>query len=938
MTGRNDSQDVNLIKSVVHTATQAPRLWLGVPLGIGVIELAIFSVIMAALKFESIPFLLFHIIPIQLTRENPYWPSHMLETLKKFFSPNKNIHGKGVLTLTARYGSKGAPKQGVISKERTLGAELPYSRQIDGCTALTHAGDYTRTFALEGVPYRTLGNAEINDKTERLGLALNTLLATPYVCVWAHYRRKKSNVHHANLTYDNHFSTEFAKKYAAKFDKAGLMENHIYLSVVVRGAINGVDRAAIKLRQGNASEVKDSLSATKATLDSLCSTIKASLKGYSPRLLETKAETGVSELASFYSALLNGTDVVVGLRRESLSESIVKAHIHFGDEVIEIQHPSHSIYAGILAINAPYSCEQIDARLLEPLMSTKYEYLLSQSLTVRHTATAIKDFEDLLKKVLSTDGNEIYAAELKEVITLLQANKMRMGDHEFHLIIYGNTVKELSDNIADAVERLETKQVVLQRESKGELKANYLSILPANFRGQRIRAMPLSTKNFSCFFPMHNHPKGNPEGSQWGKPIVTLKTDAGTAYSFNFHVPTQVKPKAKNNEVADDAEAMFERDEGGELNIEVDLRLNKRAVGSCLIIGPTGSGKTVLSTMLKALARRESFSKDKPLRIFTFDYGYGEYIFIKAIGGTYYELNSGVPSGLNVFQWDETKPSNLSLMSELVCYAGQSLGYVMTAEDHKNVDKAIKSVITLPLVQRRFARVLDTLDSSKDDGIHAQLARWCEGAELGWVLDSETNTLDLSNCNDYGFNTSQFLKNETVRAPILRMIFEKILAEASGSPHIIYIAEAWTALRDEMMSKYVRDIGETVRKSNGIICLDTQNLSTLIDSSIGREMLNQYPTKMLLPNRDARRVEYCDYLGLSEAEFKCVAEAPPNSGLVFIKKGASGALVELDLSLMADEMAVLSGSDDNVAIARACIEQYGDKPELWLPFFQKRRY
>ncbi|MFX8569841.1 VirB4 family type IV secretion/conjugal transfer ATPase, partial [Acinetobacter baumannii] len=88
--------------------------------------------------------------------------------------------------------------------------------------------------------------------------------------------------------------------------------------------------------------------------------------------------------------------------------------------------------------------------------------------------------------------------------------------------------------------------------------------------------------------------------NHWGDAVALLKTASGSPYYFNFH--------------------------------RADL-------GNTMIIGPSGSGKTVAQGFL--LAMLEKFS---PTGVF-FDKDRGAEIFIRAMGGQYQPLLTGVPTG-----------------------------------------------------------------------------------------------------------------------------------------------------------------------------------------------------------------------------------------------------------------------------------------------------
>src|SRR5262249_7556118 len=141
--------------------------------------------------------------------------------------------------------------------------------------------------------------------------------------------------------------------------------------------------------------------------------------------------------------------------------------------------------------------------------------------------------------------------------------------------------------------------------------------LPGNFSYIAREAM-ISTANFAGFASLHNYPSGLSKGNHWGAAVTVLETISGTPYFFNFH---------------------------------------KQDVGHTTIIGPTGTGKSVLLNFLLAQSL-----KFKP-KIFFFDKDHGAEIFIRALGGVHATLGLSQPSGFNPLKLPDT-PENRSFLSE----------------------------------------------------------------------------------------------------------------------------------------------------------------------------------------------------------------------------------------------------------------------------------
>jgi type IV secretion system protein VirB4 len=63
----------------------------------------------------------------------------------------------------------------------------------------------------------------------------------------------------------------------------------------------------------------------------------------------------------------------------------------------------------------------------------------------------------------------------------------------------------------------------------------------------------------------------------------------------------------------------------------------------------------------------------------------------------------------------------------------------------------------------------------------------------------------------------------------------------------------------------------------------------------------------------------------------------PGSRRFLVKQGQNSVVAELNLKGFDDELAVISGTTDNVNLMTQIIEQHGDDPAVWLPIFHEQR-
>ena len=103
------------------------------------------------------------------------------------------------------------------------------------------------------------------------------------------------------------------------------------------------------------------------------------------------------------------------------------------------------------------------------------------------------------------------------------------------------------------------------------------------------------------------------------------------------------------------------------------------------MVGPTGTGKTVVLTFLLAQAQRHH-----PLSYF-FDRDRGAELCIRALGGWYGVLRPGDPSGLNPLQLPDTPENRSFLRGWLSTLVRPADGSPLSATDQAVIARAVNA-------------------------------------------------------------------------------------------------------------------------------------------------------------------------------------------------------------------------------------------------------
>jgi type IV secretion system protein VirB4 len=806
-----------------------------------------------------------------------------------------------------------AHKRSVALRREFAAAErIPYAAHVASGVVKTSFGDYLQVFRLAGESFESSDDEQLNAWHERLNVLWRNI-ASPNVALWSQIVRRRERVA-ATARQDGRppseaaqFAADLDAKYRGRLAREILMVNELYLAVVYRptaGAATGMVSKALEKSQRNGSslDLADALDACEKLAQTLC----ASLTRYEPELLGTYRRGSVwgSSLLEYLGLLVNGEWQRMPLPRGPLNETLATTRLFFGTETIEYRMPSETRVGAMLGIKEYPTPTTVG--MFDPLLSAPFPFVLTQSFAFLNKATGQALLQRQYNRMANAGDFAVsQAEELKDALDALTSNEFVMGDHHFTLQVLadvdgsagGGRLKLLNDRVALARSLLADTGMLVAREDLA-LEAAFWAQLPGNFP-LRPRKAPVTSRNFAAMAPFHNYPTGRATGNHWGDALTLLVTGAGSPYHFSLHA-------------SDPAEA------GGGSRMDT---------GHTLICGPTGSGKTVFIGFLIATLCRQGVTQ------VIFDKDRGLEILVRAQGGEYLPLRSGISTGINPLQLAPT-PGNVEFLKAWL----RLLGRVHGAREQADLDQALRGTWALEAPARRLSRLVEFLDPTDPEGLHARLAPWCDscGGDYAWVFDNAEDTVipRLTGRSLIGFDVTEFLDHELTRAPLTLYLFHLVRQLLDGRRLVCWLDEFWRLLADPAFEGFAKDGPKTWRKLNGVMCLATQSASDVLDSPISRTLIEQTPTKIFFPNADADSTEYLQGFGLSEREFKLIKEQlEPGSRQFLVKQAHRSVVCRLDLQGFDAELAVISGRASEVTRMHRLIETDGADPAAWLPAF-----
>jgi len=796
---------------------------------------------------------------------------------------------------------------------------------VSGHIALTHlnsptiaesrSGIICSVLRLRGVSFETVEEATLNQYHHIWHQALCSLDENFSVYVTLHRRR-----HHVQLQHQfkQPFLQAINDKYHASLEQNCLYLNDLYLTIMHKGVTTGKAATGMRLYwQLNARLVKQSRQYQREqqikALQDASARLKSMLSCYSPQLLgEQDQATGYSELLAFLSLVPNAGGAFAYpspatwqcadsslYPASALSRSLVRKQLFFG-RCIQFQGASESeVSYGVMLSIKQYSTATASI-ILNPLLKLPCELISTHGFMIESREVGLARIKKhMIKMENVNDAAKSQINALHRVRDQIAGGQLKVGYHHNTVMLMAATESELEQAINKAVKIYAEAGIVLVRETIGQ-EAAFWSQIPANLNYIARKSL-ITSENFVDMASLHNYQSGYYDRNHLGKAVTIVETLSKTPFFFNFHVSGSKKNPSK---------------------------------GHTIIIGGNGSGKTALMCFLDAQLSR--YHGDS----YFFDRDRGAELYLRAAGGHYAILSPDHPEScqFNPFQIPDT-PGNRQFVRDWLCVLCQS-------SEETVLDSAV-----VALLQRVVNYAFDYLDISCRQLRHATkilpvdfpcwaaMRRWLRGeghvadGEYAYLFDNAKDALSLT-CK-MGFDLTHFLDREPthVRTAVMMYLCHRVEMNLTGRLTAMYFDEGWQNLIDPYWKRKFRRWLPTLRKKNAFIVMSTQSPSSVLQSPIRGMMLDNVATQIFFSNPQARAEEYQQGFRLSSAEFDVIANNDPKSRMFLYKQEQDSVICQINLSMLADELLILSASTESVLLCDQVRQRYGDDPASWLPVF-----
>jgi type IV secretion system protein VirB4 len=506
-----------------------------------------------------------------------------------------------------------------------------------------------------------------------------------------------------------------------------------------------------------------------------------------------------------------------------------------------------------------------------------------------------KSVAAILKEVMTNEASVLMDSDASNKAADADLALQELGADEAGIAYVTATITVWDRDPALAAEKLRLVEKIVQSrdftctvEGVNALEA-WFGSLPGHVYAN-VRQPPVSTLNLAHLIPLSAVWAGAERDEHFGAaPLLYGKTEGSTPFRFSLHVGD---------------------------------------VGHCLVVGPTGAGKSVLLALMALQFRRYEGSQ-----IFAFDYGGSIRAAALAMGGDWQDLggalhdagSAGSVALQPLARIDEAAERAWAAEWLAALLVGEGVDVDPAAKEH--LWSALTSLATAP-VRERTLTGLAVLLQSQD--LKLALSPYLVGGPWGRLLDAEAE--HLGDARVQALET-EGLVGASSAASVLSYLFHRIEGRLDGSPTLIIIDEGWLVLDSPAFAAQLREWLKTLRKKNASVIFATQSLADIEASSIAPAIIESCPTRIFLPNERAAEPQIArvyERFGLNDRQIEILSRATPKRDY-YCQSRRGNRLFELGLGDIALAFTAASSKTDQIKIGELIeVRGHADFAEFWL--------
>jgi type IV secretion system protein VirB4 len=296
------------------------------------------------------------------------------------------------------------------------------------------------------------------------------------------------------------------------------------------------------------------------------------------------------------------------------------------------------------------------------------------------------------------------------------------------------------------------------------------------------------------------------------------------------------------------------------------LCLHVDDVGHALMLGPTGSGKTTALNLLIA-----SHFRYPDARVFGFDRKNGSQALCLAAGGDYYDIGAAGAELQFCPLGDIDSPTNQAWAVEYVEACCTLQGLEMSPSKRELIRDAIKRLAS-GAEGRSLSDFVGIVQSAE---IRQAMDHYTLKGPMGHLLDAQEDNLRDSRFMMFEMEHLGSMGEKNAVPVLLYLFHEMEKRMQAGTPTFVPCDESWLMFKHPIFAPKLEEWLRTWRSKNAHVLLATQEPADVLNSPIRDVVMASTPTKILLPNPNARADQRSLYelLQCNETEIELIASA-----------------------------------------------------------------
>jgi len=751
---------------------------------------------------------------------------------------------------------------------------VPISRFVSDNTFALKGGGYGCLFSLTGIDEESATDLELESRVRSIEGALRGLPES--ACLYQYTRVMSGYALPRQAKYGNKITEIFASDRlsfldsAAKFHRIDL---HWCLTL---------EPAQLRAFQQKPKEHAYETSRMLAELEKMASLLQGHLSSAIGLCLLDKTRT-----FQFFSYLFNleGWAEADQLRSDAgVDRQIVKSSVAWHRDHLRVGKRHVQMFSLQAAPEASRPCLFSGVMMLDSDCVLCTTWRPKSTTSVRNEIDAQEKFISFFKVGVLTrviSGRDTASLEtgagaraansnvddLSEIVRSLDKNAQ--GEFSLRVLLAARTPEELRSTVPAVHRIFVAARAQVMEETLGNLSAFY-AMFPGN---HRFNVFPLwlseehHARLSSVFAPSFGHPYSEDLDAEY---LNIFETRVGTPFFQDVYVD---------------------------------------GVRVMLILGPTGTGKSVHGNQIVALEQK-----------------YGGFTYIFDIGGSYenvVELYGGRVDRvgkdgprINPFALEPTE-SNIKFLYSFVKLLLTNGGAELEPEDDDVIHKAVQDMYLLDRENRRLANLF--LPKKLD----RYLSKWVRNGVYSAIFDNVEDSLSLSRlqCFDFqGVNNEQYADLiEPLMVWLLRRIDDVLYDPANlGLPKHILIEEIFSSMKNRQLLEAALASIKTVRKNLGGVTMIGQSAEDLGENADC--IVNSCTSLLFLKDATFNRKRYAELFKLNDQQITLLESLQDREGLYIRRDGLTKVIT---LNLDSRSYATFSTKPKDRGRRSRLIERYG---------------